>query len=80
MTRPICGAIGTKVAGNVDADVDYRIVDLAAVDLLVRKAGGTLRDVRGRPLNFEPDLRQRWSGIVAASSMLADDIAKVVAA
>lgn len=73
------------VDGAVDAFCDpggdvHRIVDLAAVDLLVRKAGGSLRDVRGRPLNFEPDLRQRWSGIVAASSMLADDIAKVVAA
>jgi myo-inositol-1(or 4)-monophosphatase len=73
------------VDGAIDAFCDpggevHRIVDLAAADLLVRKAGGCLRDVRGRPLNFEPDLRQRWSGIVASSAQLADDIATVVSA
>lgn len=71
--------------GAVDAFCDpggdvHRIVDLAAADLIVRKAGGCLRDVNGRPLNFEPDLRQRWSGIVASSAQLADDIAAVVSA
>ena len=71
--------------GAVDAFCDsggdvHRIVDLAAVDLVVRNAGGCLRDVHGRPLNFEPDLRQRWSGIVAATPQLADDIAATVSA
>ena len=65
--------------GAVDAFCDaggdvHRIVDLAAVDLVVHNAGGCLRDVHGRPLNFEPDLRQRWSGVVAATPQLADEI------
>lgn len=69
--------------GAVDAFCDpggqvHRIVDVAAVDLIVRQAGGCLVDVHSRPLNFEPDLRQRWSGVAAASPQLADEIVAAV--
>jgi len=69
--------------GAVDAFCDpggevHRIVDLAAADLIVRQAGGCLVDVHARPLNFDPDLRQRWSGVVAASPQLADEIVAAV--
>jgi myo-inositol-1(or 4)-monophosphatase len=51
----------------------HRIVDIAATKLLVEQSGGCVLDVRGRPFVFEPDLRLRWSGVVAASPRLADE-------
>lgn len=65
--------------GAVDAFCDpggdiHRIVDIAAVALIVEKSGGVVRDVHGRKFNFEPDLSQRWSGVFAATESLADDI------
>jgi len=71
------------VDGAVDAFCDpggevHRIVDLAAVDLIIRQAGGCMADVHGRPLNYDSDLRQRWSGIVAATPQLASEIVAAV--
>jgi myo-inositol-1(or 4)-monophosphatase len=51
----------------------HRIVDIAATKLLVEQSGGCVLDVHGRPFVFEPDLRLRWSGVVAASPRLADE-------
>lgn len=70
--------------GAIDAFVDpggdvHRIVDLAATSLIVEAAGGVVRDVRGRPFTLEPDLSLRWSGIVAATGDLADEISEAVA-
>ncbi|WP_026422470.1 inositol monophosphatase family protein [Actinokineospora inagensis] len=69
--------------GTVDAFVDpgsdtLRIVDLAAALVLVPAAGGAVVDAHGRPLDFDPDLTRRWSGIAAASGELADQIAETV--
>lgn len=71
--------------GATDAFCDpggdvHRIVDLAATQLVVEAAGGVVRDVHGRPLTLTPDLSLRWSGIVAASAALADEIADEVGA
>ena len=65
--------------GAIDAFCDaggdiHRIVDLAAVDLIVKAAGGVLIDLHGRALTFEPDLSLRWSGIVAATPQLAEEL------
>lgn len=70
--------------GSIDAFADagsdtHRIVDLAAAMVLVESAGGAVRDVYGRPLTFQPDLTRRWSGVVAATADLADEIAQLVA-
>lgn len=56
----------------------HRIVDLAAALLFIPAAGGAVIDVHGRPFTFEPDLSLRWSGIIAASAPLADEIAQTV--
>lgn len=70
--------------GSIDAFADagsdtHRIVDLAAAMVIVESAGGAVRDVYGRPLTFEPDLGRRWSGVVASTGDLADEIARLVA-
>jgi myo-inositol-1(or 4)-monophosphatase len=31
-------------------------------------------DVRGRPLEIDPDLSRRWSGVVAATRELAEEL------
>jgi myo-inositol-1(or 4)-monophosphatase len=69
--------------GAIDAFCDpggdiHRIVDIAAVSLIVEKSGGALHDAAGRPLNFSPDLTLRWSGIAAATPQLADEIASII--
>lgn len=65
--------------GAIDAFCDpggdvHRIVDLAAVKLIVEKAGGCVVDLHGRPFTFIPDLSLRWSGIIAANEHLAGAI------
>ncbi|GAA2965109.1 bifunctional fructose-bisphosphatase/inositol-phosphate phosphatase [Actinokineospora diospyrosa] len=69
--------------GSVDAFADpgsdtLRIVDLAAALVLVPAAGGAVIDANGRPLDFDPDLTRRWSGIAAATSALADQVAEAI--
>jgi myo-inositol-1(or 4)-monophosphatase len=69
--------------GAIDAFCDpggdiHRIVDIAAVSLIVEKSGGALKDAQGRPLSFSPDLTLRWSGIAAATPQLADEIASII--
>ena len=69
--------------GAIDAFCDpggdiHRIVDIAAVSLIVEKSGGALKDAQGRPLSFSPDLSLRWSGIAAATPQLADEIASII--
>jgi myo-inositol-1(or 4)-monophosphatase len=59
----------------VDAGTDtHRLVDLAAAVVLVGGAGGVVRDAGARPLTFGPDLTRRWSGVVAATPELADEL------
>ncbi|SDD17168.1 myo-inositol-1(or 4)-monophosphatase [Actinokineospora iranica] len=69
--------------GSIDAFADpgsdtLRIVDLAAALVTVPAAGGAVIDARGRPLEFDPDLTRRWSGIAAATPRLADDLAATI--
>ncbi|MFK0153693.1 inositol monophosphatase family protein [Streptomyces sp. NPDC090493] len=69
--------------GSTDAFADagsdtHRIVDLAAAMLTVPAAGGAVIDVHGRPLELDPDLSRRWSGVVAATPRLAEELAEAV--
>ncbi|MER5394169.1 inositol monophosphatase family protein, partial [Saccharopolyspora sp. NPDC002686] len=62
-----------------DADSDtHRIVDLAAAMVVLPEAGGAVLDVHGRPLEIDPDLRRRWSGVVAATPELAEELAEII--
>jgi myo-inositol-1(or 4)-monophosphatase len=65
--------------GSTDAFADagsdtHRIMDLAAAMVMVPAAGGAVLDVRGRPLEIDPDLSRRWSGVVAATRELAEEL------
>lgn len=64
----------------VDAGSDtHRLVDLAAAAVLVPAAGGVVVDAFGRPIELDLDLTRRWSGVVAASHELADELCALVA-
>jgi myo-inositol-1(or 4)-monophosphatase len=70
--------------GATDAFADagsdtHRIVDLAAAMLIVPAAGGYVCDAFARPLEFSTDLTLRYSGVVAASRELAEEIAGLIA-
>jgi myo-inositol-1(or 4)-monophosphatase len=65
--------------GSIDAFADpgsdtHRIVDLAAALVTVPAAGGVVLDVHGRPLEFDVDLTRRWSGVVAATRSLGEQL------
>ncbi|MBB5924165.1 myo-inositol-1(or 4)-monophosphatase [Actinoalloteichus hoggarensis] len=65
--------------GSIDAFADvgagvHRIMDLAAAMVIVPAAGGVVVDALGRPLELNPDLSLRWSGIVAATEELAGEL------
>ncbi|MFF5992863.1 inositol monophosphatase family protein [Prauserella flavalba] len=69
--------------GSTDAFCDpgsdtHRIVDLAAAMVTVPAAGGVVLDAHGRPLEIDPDLTRRWSGVVAATRPLAEELAALV--
>ena len=70
--------------GRLDAFVDpgsdtHRIVDLAAALILVRGSGGVVVDLHGRPLELDLDVSRRWSGVVAATPALAEEICATIA-
>lgn len=70
--------------GRLDAFVDpgsdtHRIVDLAAALVLVVGTGGVVVDLHGRPLELDLDVSRRWSGVVAASPALAEEICATIA-
>ena len=69
--------------GATDAFADagsdtHRIVDLAAALLMLPAAGGVVIDAAGRPLELDPDLTRRWSGVVAATPQLAEALAETI--
>jgi myo-inositol-1(or 4)-monophosphatase len=69
--------------GSTDAFADagsdtHRIMDLAAAMVTVPAAGGAVLDVHGRPLEIDPDLTRRWSGVVAATRELAEELAETI--
>lgn len=72
-------------AGAIDAFADagsdtHRLVDLIAAMVLVPAAGGHVRDAYGRDIEISADLTRRYSGVVAASRELAEEISAVIAA
>lgn len=71
--------------GRLDAFVDpgsdtHRIVDLAAAIVLAGGTGAVVRDLHGRPFTLGTDVSTRWSGVVAATEALADEIIETVLA
>ncbi|MDA3025803.1 MAG: inositol monophosphatase, partial [Actinomycetota bacterium] len=76
---------GSLVAiGAVDAFVDaggdvHRLVDLLPLVPFVETAGGVIVDAFGRPLEYDTDMSRRWSGVVASSRALADQICSLIA-
>lgn len=69
--------------GSVDAFADagsdtHRIMDIAAAAVLVPAAGGAVIDAFGRPIEIDPDLSRRWSGVVAATRELAEELAATI--
>lgn len=75
---------GSLVAiGAVDAFADaggdvHRLVDLLPLVPFVEHAGGVIIDSFGRPIEFDTDMSRRWSGIVAATPSLADEIRSLI--
>ncbi|MDA0370264.1 MAG: inositol monophosphatase [Actinomycetota bacterium] len=75
---------GSLVAiGAVDAFVDaggdvHRLVDLLPLVPFVEHAGGVVVDAFDRPLEFDIDMSKRWSGIVAATRPLAEEIRSLI--
>ncbi|WP_245574093.1 inositol monophosphatase family protein [Amycolatopsis nigrescens] len=69
--------------GSTDAFADagsdtHRIMDIAAAMVLVPAAGGAVVDAFGRPVEIDPDLTRRWSGVVAATPELAEQLAATI--
>ncbi|WP_405164313.1 inositol monophosphatase [Nocardia sp. NBC_01499] len=69
--------------GAIDAFVDagsdtHRLMDIAAATILVGASGGTVIDAFDRPIVFDTDLTRRWSGIVAATPELADELRALI--
>jgi myo-inositol-1(or 4)-monophosphatase len=70
--------------GSTDAFVDagsdtHRLCDLAAALVLIPSTGGVVIDAKGRPIEFDVDLTRRWSGVVAATPQLAEELASAIA-
>ncbi|MQA10957.1 MAG: inositol monophosphatase [Pseudonocardiaceae bacterium] len=69
--------------GSTDAFADagsdtHRIVDLAAAMVIAPAAGGAVLDAHGRRLEIDTDLGRRWSGVVAATPELAEQLADTI--
>lgn len=69
--------------GSLDAFADpgsdsHRIMDMAAALVTVPSAGGVVLDARGRAFTFDPDLSHRWSGVVAATPELGDELVATI--
>lgn len=75
---------GSLVAiGAVDAFADaggdvHRLVDLLPLIPFVEHAGGVIIDAFGRPIDFDTDMSKRWSGVVAATPALAEEIQSLI--
>jgi myo-inositol-1(or 4)-monophosphatase len=81
-----CSALESVLVaeGATDAFADagsdtHRLVDLVAALVIVPTAGGVVLDARGRSLEIQPDLTRRYSGVVAASPALAEQLCEAIA-
>ncbi|WP_207756471.1 inositol monophosphatase family protein, partial [Nonomuraea cypriaca] len=75
------GALVAQGATDAFADAatdTHRLMDIAASVVLAEVAGGAVRDVFGRPIGLDTDLTKRWSGVVAATPELADELVTVL--
>ena len=64
----------------VDAGSDtHRLMDIAAAVVLVEASGGAVIDAYDRPVEFDTDLTKRWSGIVASTPDLAEELRAAIA-
>ncbi|MEV0612939.1 inositol monophosphatase family protein [Nonomuraea sp. NPDC050404] len=75
------GALVSQGATDAFADAatdTHRLVDIAASVVLAEVGGGAVRDVFGRDIGLDTDLTKRWSGVVAATPDLADELASVL--
>ncbi|MFC5829410.1 inositol monophosphatase family protein [Nonomuraea insulae] len=75
------GALVAQGATDAFADAatdTHRLVDIAASVVLAEAGGGAVRDVFGRAVELDTDLTRRWSGVVAATPELADELASVL--
>ena len=69
--------------GVIDAALDagsrtHRLVDLAAALVLLERAGGTLVDVHGSPIEYTVEIDRRWSGVAAATPELAAELIETI--
>lgn len=69
--------------GSIDAFADagsdtHRLVDLFAAQVYVPAAGGHVCDAFGRDIEFSTDLTKRYSGVIAATEELAEEISEVI--
>lgn len=69
--------------GAIDAFVDaggdvHRIMDLAATIPMAQACGAVVIDAHGRSLTIDTDLTRRYSGIVAATPALAEELAAAI--
>lgn len=69
--------------GSIDAFADagsdtHRLVDLVAAMIIVPAAGGHVCDAYGRPIELSTDLTVRYSGVVAATRALAEEMCEVI--
>jgi myo-inositol-1(or 4)-monophosphatase len=70
-------------SGSSDAFADaggdrHRYVDLVAALVYAEAAGAVVTDAFARPIEFSTDLSRRWSGIVAATPELAQELQAVI--
>jgi myo-inositol-1(or 4)-monophosphatase len=66
--------------GFADAGSDsQRLVDLAPALVSIPPAGGAVLDCAGRPIEFDPDLGNRFSGVVGATPAIAEQLVETIA-
>lgn len=69
--------------GAIDAFADpgsdtHRLVDLYAATVFIPPAGGVVVDAFGRNIELDRDMTRRWSGVVAATQPLAEQVCTVI--
>ncbi|WP_349829589.1 inositol monophosphatase family protein [Brevibacterium litoralis] len=63
-----------------DAGSDtHRLVDVYAAAVFAPAAGGAVLDAFGRTIEFDTDLTRRYSGVVAATPALAEEVGALIA-
>jgi fructose-1,6-bisphosphatase/inositol monophosphatase family enzyme len=66
------------VDGTANAAAGVPLCAFAAAMVIVPAAGGVVIDAAGCPLEIDLDLTRRWSGIVAATAQLGEQLAATI--